>query len=94
MLMPFTAQWVLNFAHLFSFNESVIQSGLLIILPPVIGMGMVSPLAIANLDATAENSGKKAGLVYAISTTGSATSETVAKATQDAVQKAQEQQKK
>jgi hypothetical protein len=31
---------------------------------------------------------------YAISTTGSATSETVAKATQDAVQKAQEQQKK
>ena len=70
MLMPFTAQWVLNFAHLFSFNESVIQSGLIIILPPVIGMGMVSPLAIANLDATAENSGKKAGLVYAISTTG------------------------
>jgi spermidine synthase len=70
MLMPFTAQWILNFAHLFSFSESVIQSGMLIILPPVIGMGMVSPLAIANLDATAENSGKKAGLVYAISTTG------------------------
>jgi len=70
MMMPFTAQWVLNFAHLFSFNESVIQSGMLIILPPVIGMGMVSPLAIANLDATVENSGKKAGLVYAISTTG------------------------
>jgi predicted membrane-bound spermidine synthase len=70
MTMPFIAQWVLNFAHFFSFNVSVIQSGMLIILPPVIGMGMVSPLAIANLDSTVENSGKKAGLVYAISTTG------------------------
>lgn len=70
MLMPFIAQWVLNFAHLLSFTDAVITGGLVIILPPVIGMGMVSPLVVANLDNSAESSGKRAGLVYAISTTG------------------------
>jgi spermidine synthase len=70
MVMPFVAQWILNGAHLLSFRDAVITSGMLIILPPVIGMGMVSPLVIANLDSSAETSGKRAGLVYAISTTG------------------------
>ncbi len=70
MMMPFTAQWVLNFAHLLSFTDAVVTAGLIIILPPVIGMGMVSPLVVANLDISAESSGKRAGLVYAISTTG------------------------
>ena len=70
MLMPFTAQWILNFAHLLSFTDAVVTAGLIIILPPVIGMGMVSPLVVANLDISAETSGKRAGLVYAISTTG------------------------
>jgi len=36
-------------------------------------MGMVSPLVVANLDSSAETSGKRAGLVYAISTTGGIT---------------------
>ncbi|MFM2285559.1 MAG: hypothetical protein RLZZ543_1056 [Bacteroidota bacterium] len=73
MLMPFIAQWVLNFAHLLSFTDAVITAGIIIILPPVIGMGMVSPLVVANLDNSAESSGKRAGLVYAISTTGGIT---------------------
>jgi predicted membrane-bound spermidine synthase len=73
MIMPFVAQWVLNFAHLLSFRDAVISSGLIIIIPPVVGMGMVSPLVVANLDSSAETSGKRAGLVYAISTTGGIT---------------------
>jgi len=70
MVMPFVAQWILNAAHLLAFRDAVLTSGLLIILPPVIGMGMVSPLVIANLDSSTETSGKRAGVVYAISTTG------------------------
>lgn len=73
MIMPFVAQWILNFAHFLSFRDAVITSGLIIILPPVVGMGMVSPLVVANLDQSAETSGKRAGLVYAISTTGGIT---------------------
>ncbi|MCB0820833.1 MAG: fused MFS/spermidine synthase [Bacteroidetes bacterium] len=73
MLMPFTAQWVLNFAHHLAFRDSVITSALIIIIPPVVGMGMVSPLMVANLDESAETSGKRAGLVYAISTSGGIT---------------------
>ncbi|MEX1188525.1 MAG: fused MFS/spermidine synthase [Bacteroidia bacterium] len=73
MLMPFVAQWILNFAHFLSFRDAVITAGMIIIIPPVVGMGMVSPLVIANLDSSAETSGKRAGLVYAISTTGGIT---------------------
>ena len=70
MLMPFTAQWILNFAHHFAFTEAVITATMIIILPPVIGMGMVSPLVVSALDHSIETSGKRAGTVYAISTTG------------------------
>jgi len=73
MIMPFTAQWVLNFAHHLAFRDAVITAALIIIIPPVVGMGMVSPLMVANLDESAETSGKRAGLVYAISTTGGIT---------------------
>lgn len=68
--MPFTAQWVLNYAHYFEFHEAVILSSVLIILPPVTGMGMVSPLMVANLDGSLESAGKRAGIVYTVSTIG------------------------
>ena len=70
MFLPFTAQLVLGFSHLFSFRQSVILSAILIILPPVACMGMVSPLMVANLDHSIESAGKRAGLVYTISTVG------------------------
>jgi predicted membrane-bound spermidine synthase len=70
MILPFTAQWILNFAHLFAFTDSVIIASIIIILPPVIAMGMVSPLVVSALDHSIQSSGKRAGLVYAISTTG------------------------
>jgi len=70
MLMPFTAKWILNFAHHFNFTDAVIGSTILIIFPPVIGMGMVSPLVVSTLDNSIETSGKRAGTVYAISTAG------------------------
>ncbi len=70
ILMPFTAQWVLNFAHIFPFRQAVILSAIIIILPPVTGMGMVSPLMVASLDHSIESAGRRAGLVYTVSTTG------------------------
>lgn len=70
ILMPLTAQWVLNYAHLFPFRQAVLIAAIIIILPPVTGMGMVSPLMVANLDHSIESSGKRAGMVYTVSTTG------------------------
>lgn len=70
MLLPFTAQFVLGYAHLFSFHQGVILAALLIILPPVTCMGMVSPLMVSNLDHSIESAGKRTGIIYTISTTG------------------------
>jgi predicted membrane-bound spermidine synthase len=70
MLLPFTAQFVLGYAHLFSFRQGVILAALIIILPPVTCMGMVSPLMVSNLDHSIESAGKRAGIIYTISTTG------------------------
>jgi spermidine synthase len=70
MMLPFTAQIILGYAHYFSFREGVILAALLIILPPVTCMGMVSPLMVSNLDHSIESAGKRAGIIYTISTTG------------------------
>lgn len=70
VLMPFTAQWILNFAPYFEFRQSVLVSASVIILPPVALMGMVSPLMVANLDHSIESAGRRAGLVYTVSTSG------------------------
>ena len=70
MCLPLFTQWILGYVHFLSFKEAVVVAGILIILPSVICMGMVSPLVVSNLDNSAESSGKRAGMVYAISTTG------------------------
>lgn len=70
MFLPFTAQLVLTYAQYFSFRQGVLIAAILIILPPVTCMGMVSPLMVANLDHSIESAGKRAGLIYTISTSG------------------------
>lgn len=70
MTMPFIAQFIASQGYTGSFNRSVLIAAIYTILPPVIGMGMVSPLVIANLTESKEESGKVSGTVYAISTVG------------------------
>jgi spermidine synthase len=70
MAMPFIAQAVASMSYTAPFNQAVITVALITILPPVIGMGMVSPLMIANLTEHGNESGRISGLVYAISTCG------------------------
>ncbi|MFN5317750.1 MAG: spermidine synthase [Bacteroidia bacterium] len=70
MLQPLNAQWILSVSAYLSFYEGVALSALVIILPPVMFMGMVSPLMVANLDHSIESAGKRAGIVYTVSTTG------------------------
>ncbi|MFN4122375.1 MAG: fused MFS/spermidine synthase [Flavobacteriales bacterium] len=70
MTMPFVAQAVASMAYTAPFNQAVLTVTMFTILPPVIGMGMVSPLMIANLTQQGSESGKVSGTVYAISTCG------------------------
>ena len=70
MLMPFLVGSLFVFAKLFSLIPALVISGTLLLLPPVFLMGMVSPLIIKNLTTKAEDSGKRAGEVYAVSTLG------------------------
>ena len=69
MLMPVLANFILIHSLSLSFLPGVIISQLCFLLPPVLCMGMVSPLLISLL-ASDNNSGRAAGSVYAISTLG------------------------
>lgn len=70
VLMPFTSKAVLAMLVQYSLLPSIIISCLLFLLPPVFMMGMVSPLIISKITEKAEESGRVAGSVYAISTAG------------------------
>ncbi|MEW6470543.1 MAG: fused MFS/spermidine synthase, partial [Bacteroidota bacterium] len=70
ILMPFISKFVLEFIGNRALIPSIIVSSLLFLLPPVFMMGMVSPLIIRNITTDAEQAGKVAGAVYAISTVG------------------------
>lgn len=69
-ILPFFSGLFLFLAEMASLIPSVLVSSAVILLPPVFLMGMVSPLLIKSLTEKAEESGKKAGEVYAISTVG------------------------
>ncbi len=69
MVMPMLANFIMQRTMDMSFLTGVIISQLFFLMPPIMGMGMVSPLLIS-LIAEHNNSGKAAGLVYAISTLG------------------------
>ena len=61
--------WVYFAAHL-SLIPAVLLSSSFVLFPPVLMMGMVSPLLIKSLTSLPEEAGKKAGEIYAISTCG------------------------
>lgn len=69
-LMPITGTTV--FASLLSidFRFGAIIAACVLLLPSLCIFGMVSPIIIRRLSTKAEHAGKKAGLVYAISTVG------------------------
>jgi spermidine synthase len=68
--LPLFSPLFLFLAEATSLIPSVLLSSAIVLLPPVFLMGMVSPLLIKSLTEKAEESGKKAGEVYAISTVG------------------------
>jgi SAM-dependent methyltransferase len=70
VFMPLTSGWVLQLAGSHALIPSVIASTILFLLPPVLLMGMVSPLLIHTLAPEPGHAGKAAGAVYAISTVG------------------------
>jgi predicted membrane-bound spermidine synthase len=69
IIMPMLANFIMSRTLDMSFLTGVIVSQLFFLVPPILGMGMVSPLLIG-LIGEHNNSGKAAGLVYAISTLG------------------------
>ena len=69
-LMPFTSRWVMTYTISLSLQMGAILSLLIFMFPPLLFMGMVSPLIINILTEDAKGAGSSAGNVYAISTLG------------------------
>lgn len=70
VLMPFTSNFVMLRLGAISLISSIIISSILFLFPPMFFMGMCSPLIIRKISRHIEESGKVAGAVYAVSTTG------------------------
>lgn len=70
VLMPFTSDWIMNQMIHLSLEMGAILSLLFFMLPPLVFMGMVSPILINLLTEDIESAGNNAGNVYAISTLG------------------------
>jgi len=70
VLMPFTSELIMGATINFSLEMGAIYSLLVFMLPPLIFMGMVSPIIINLLTNEADSAGNNAGNVYAISTLG------------------------
>jgi spermidine synthase len=70
ILMPFTSKIIFAIIGDRALLPSLIASTTLFLLPPVFMMGMVSPLIIRSITTVAEEAGKAAGAVYAVSTLG------------------------
>lgn len=69
-ILPLFSSLFLFLAEITSLLPAVLAGSAIVLLPPVFLMGMVSPLLIKSLTERADESGKKAGEVYAISTVG------------------------
>jgi spermidine synthase len=70
VLMPYTSRIVLWAVGMHSLIPSVILCATCILFPPVFMMGMVSPLIIRAITTEADQAGKAAGAIYAVSTLG------------------------
>jgi spermidine synthase len=69
IIMPALANFIMERTLDMSFLTGLVVSQLVFLFPPILGMGIVSPLLISLLGEN-NNSGKAAGLVYAVSTLG------------------------
>lgn len=70
VIMPFSADLIMDATINLSLEMGAISSLLIFMLPPLIFMGMVSPIIINLLTEEADSAGNNAGNVYAISTLG------------------------
>lgn len=69
IIMPAWANQIMSKTIEMNFLTGMLLSQILFLLPPILGMGIVSPMLIS-LIAENNSSGKAAGMVYAISTLG------------------------
>ncbi|RYD54840.1 MAG: hypothetical protein EOP56_17890 [Sphingobacteriales bacterium] len=69
VIMPVWANFIMERTLDMNFLTGLVMSQLMFLFPPILGMGIVSPLLISLLGEN-NNSGKAAGLVYAVSTLG------------------------
>ena len=70
LLMPSVGHFIMQRTISFSFFTGLIVSELLFLFLPIFLMGMISPLIIFQITKKAEQSGRSAGNIYAISTSG------------------------
>jgi spermidine synthase len=70
ILMPFSSQIIMEATISFSLESGALLSLFVFMVPPLVFMGMTSPLIINLLTDQANQAGNNAGTVYAISTLG------------------------
>ncbi|MBI1225279.1 MAG: hypothetical protein GC192_08580 [Bacteroidetes bacterium] len=69
-LMPFTSSWIMELTLHLNLQIGTVLSLLVFMFPPLVFMGMVSPIIINILTEEVKTAGNRAGNVYAISTLG------------------------
>ena len=69
-IMPISSKWIMEMTINLNLQTGAIISLLIFMFPPLVFMGMTSPIIINLLTQEANNAGNSAGNVYAISTLG------------------------
>lgn len=69
-IAPNWAPWLMSKTEFMGVRMGAFFSVLGFLFPPIVCMGMVSPLVIQQISTTNEDAGKSAGTVYAVSTVG------------------------
>lgn len=69
-LMPYTSEWIMQSTLGWALQWGAVFSLLVFMFPPLVFMGMVSPVIINLLNTEVKGAGSSAGTVYAVSTLG------------------------
>lgn len=69
-LLPITGEWIMHATMPLALKLGITVSALVLLVPPVLLFGMVSPIIINLLSTNVSLVGKSAGTIYAISTLG------------------------
>lgn len=69
-LMPYTSEWIMQSTLGWPLQWGAVFSLLIFMFPPLVFMGMVSPVIINLLNTEVKGAGSSAGTVYAVSTLG------------------------